>query len=141
MVSPAPDQALWDRLFAPTTPVDAYKPDAPILTRRRMTGAGPSPPPAGCRVETSHAHGAAARALADLYAEALRSSPTEPLKPEHPVAQAIAGVGAWAAPPVATTVRPAGRPTGPSAAVGPIEAGARAVQQPQVSEPPRPRGA
>ena len=90
VVSPAPDQALWNRLFAATTPVDAYKPDAPILT---STGDGSRAiAPAGAlRLETSHAHGAAARALADLYAEALRSSPTEALKPDHPVAQAIAG--------------------------------------------------
>src|SRR5215217_5043943 len=31
VVSPTPDQALWDRLFAPTTPMDSYTEDAPIF--------------------------------------------------------------------------------------------------------------
>ena len=130
VVSPAPDQALWNRLFAATTPVDAYKPDAPILT---STGDGSRAiAPAGAlRLETSHAHGAAARALADLYAEALRSSPTEALKPDHPVAQAIAGWGPGRRPRWRQPPRRAGRPGGGT--VSPIEAGARVVQQPQVS--------
>ncbi len=112
VVSPAPDQALWDRLFPPTTPVDAYKDDPPIVPGGPEDGSRALALGAGRRVETSHAHGAAAKALADLYAEALRSSPTEPLTPEHQVAQAIMGVGAWSARPLETPGTPAGRPTG-----------------------------
>src|SRR5262245_14296003 len=124
VVSAAPDQSLWDRLFRSTTPVDAYKDDPPIVTGGPEAGSRALAPGAGRRGETAYAHGAAAKALADLYAEALRTSPTEPLTPEHQVAQAILGVGAWSARPLETPGTP-GTTERASAPAGPLEASAR----------------
>ena len=78
----------------------------PDQHRRREPGHRPA---GALRLETSHAHGAAARALADLYAEALRSSPHRgprgsPRGPGHRRG------GAWAAPRWRQPPRRAGRP-------------------------------
>ena len=135
VVSPAPDQALWDRLFPPTTPVDAYKDDPPIVTRGpggREPGPAPPAPGAGWRRRTPT--GRRRRPWPTSTPRPCAPAPRSPSLREHQVAQAIAGGRGLVGSP-AGDVRDAGeRADRAPAPVGPLEASARAVQQAQVSD-------
>ena len=139
VVSPAPDQALWDRLFAPTTPVDAYKDDAPIVTRgpgRREPGPGPRRrAPGGDGVRPRGGGEGPGRPLRRGPAQQPHGAPHSraPGGAGHPGGRGLVGSPAGDAGTPGTPGTP-GTADRASAPVGPLEASARAVQQAQVSD-------
>ncbi|HKE97699.1 MAG TPA: hypothetical protein VKG45_02035 [Actinomycetes bacterium] len=84
VVSPAPDQVLWDRLLPPATPVG----ERPGKDGAAYQQAAPA-----------YLYGPAHERLVAMYDEVERTSPDGLLRRDHPLARTIAGLNDFFAPP------------------------------------------
>ncbi len=104
---------LWNAIFRRDAPIGAPPATAAEADAYRA-------------VRTPFAHGQAHRALTSLYDEALATSPTAPLAPDHPVVQAVRALAELT-----------GDAAAPTARVAPLPAAARELLDPDRLTPDR----